>query len=57
MSTSFYVLMGILGCLTAFNLFAARGQKESKARQFGIWLNCAALALIILAIVISLVAG
>ena len=56
MGTSFYVLMGILGGVAAINLFAARAQKESRVRTFGIWFNGAALALIIIAIVIALVA-
>lgn len=54
MSTSFYVLMGILGVISAVNLFTAKAQKKSKARSFGIWCNCFALVMIVTAIIIAL---
>ena len=55
MSTSFYVLMVILGGVSAINLFTANAQKKSMGRTFGVWLNGIALALIIIAIVTALV--
>lgn len=55
MNTSFYILMGILGGISAINMFTSNAQKKSKARTFGIWFNGIALALIIIAIIIALV--
>lgn len=47
--------MGILGGISAINMFTSNAQKKSKARTFGIWFNGIALALIIIAIIIALV--
>lgn len=54
MSTSFYIVMGILGSLSAVNLYTVIAQPKSKARTFGILLTGVALALIIIAIIIAL---
>lgn len=55
MGNSFYILMGILGVLSAINLLFANAQKKSKARTFGIWFNILALVLIVIAVIIALV--
>lgn len=46
--------MGILGGISAMNIFMANAQKKSKARTFGIWVNGLALVLIIIALTIAL---
>lgn len=55
MGTSFYIIMGIFGGISALNLCNAIAQKKSKARTFGIWLNGLALALIIIALLIAFI--
>lgn len=54
MGTSFNLFMGIIGGISAINLFNAKAQKKSKARTFGIWFNVLAFAFIIVAIIIAL---
>ena len=53
MDTSFYILMGILACLSLFNLLNAKRQRQSKARTLGMWFNGLGFVLIIVAIIIA----
>lgn len=54
MGTSFYVLMGIIACLSLVNLLNAKRQKQSKARTFGMWFNGLAFVLIAVALIIAI---
>ncbi|MCM1036621.1 MAG: hypothetical protein NC406_04775 [Bacteroides sp.] len=54
MSTSFYILMGILACLSIINLLNAKRRSQSKARTFALWFNGLALTLILLALTIAI---
>lgn len=53
METSFYIMMGILGVLSALNLFITKNQKKSKARTVGMWANGFALVMIVIAVAIA----
>ncbi len=57
MSTSFYIHMGIIVTLAAFNLQQAYTQKPSKGRTLSLWINGSAIALIAIALTIALVTG
>jgi len=52
MAVSFYVLMGILGGLSALNLLIANAQKRSKARTLVMWINGLTLAMVAIAVII-----
>lgn len=55
MGSSFYILMSILGCISVINICAAKGQKSTKVRTFGLWFNGIGLFLIVLAVVIAII--